>query len=151
MLKTHWSFVLTTTALGLLLAPPGRAQAPKPMRITAKSPDGKVVAVAEGNAVRFFNRQTSKLIRRLVDHKGRVTSIAFSPDGRYFASGGVDKAVQVYKAPTAELLWKRQVQAGVTSVVFEAGGKTIVIRTADQKKLTCDPATGKLISEANER
>jgi hypothetical protein len=50
------------------------------------SPDGKLVAVATSNGVRLFDAATGKFVRSLVEGTN-ATSAAFSPDGRYLATG----------------------------------------------------------------
>ena len=38
--------------------------------------------------VRLWNAHTGKLRRTLTGHKGRIESLAFSPDGKMLATGG---------------------------------------------------------------
>src|SRR5262249_50434956 len=42
--------------------------------------------------------------RILTAHTGRVTSLAFSPDGRQLVSGGIDRAIRVWDVATGENL-----------------------------------------------
>jgi len=54
----------------------------------AFSPDSLLIASAGADrAVRLWDVQTGKEIRRLEAHTGFVYTVAFSPDGRWIASG----------------------------------------------------------------
>ncbi len=71
---------------------------------TAFSPDGKVVAVVQtgyppetgGDAVQFFTTDTAKNIRTIQGHKGWISKLAFSSDGKRLATGGRDNTVLVW-------------------------------------------------------
>jgi WD40 repeat protein len=58
----------------------------------AVSPDGPLMAVADSkdNAIKIWNVRTGEEVRRLTGHTGAVTSVAFSPDGRWVLSGSHD-------------------------------------------------------------
>ena len=49
------------------------------------SPDGNVLAVANGEQVKLWNAHTGKELRKLKDLKGLAGALAFSPDGRTLA------------------------------------------------------------------
>jgi WD40 repeat protein len=49
------------------------------------SPDGNLLAVANGNEVKLWNSQSGKEVRKLRDLKGTVNAVAFSPDGQSLA------------------------------------------------------------------
>jgi WD40 repeat protein len=59
--------------------------------------DGRWVASAgEDSAVNVWDSHTGKLIRSFRGHKGLVTSVAFSGDGRRLISGSRDHTVKVW-------------------------------------------------------
>jgi WD40 repeat protein len=62
----------------------------------AFSPDGRVLAVALGRAVQLWDVTTAKRLALLEGHKGKVTSLAFSPGGTRLASGSYDRTVRLW-------------------------------------------------------
>ena len=87
----------------------GRAQGPecewmREQRIhgeaLAFSPDGGWVAVGTGRAITLWDVETSRPIRVLRGHEGRVTSVAFSGDGTRLASGSADGTVRLWDMAT---------------------------------------------------
>jgi len=53
------------------------------------SPDGLTVATAaQDNTVKLWRTSDGQMIRTLTSHNGHVDSVAFTPDGRFLASGG---------------------------------------------------------------
>jgi WD40 repeat protein len=104
------------------------------------SPDGTIVAVAEGNVIGLYDAATLTPIRDLRRHTGPVRSLRFSSDGRLLASGGDDGLAVVWdvasQAPIA-------VEAGGTKVVravtFAApDGRTLYTGGDDQQLLAWD-------------
>jgi WD40 repeat protein len=64
---------------------------------------------------------------------GGITSIGFSPDGRWLAAGNIDNAAQVWdlRDPAAEPILLRGHLAGVTAVAFARGGEALITASAD--------------------
>ncbi len=66
------------------------------------SPDGRLLASSKG----VWEVATGQELYPLSGHTGGISSIAFSPDGSYLATGGwEDKLVIIWDAHTGERLW----------------------------------------------
>jgi RNA polymerase sigma factor (sigma-70 family) len=68
---------------------------------TAFSPDGRTLAWAgpKDGIVRLTETATGKERRRLIGHRGRVNSLAFSGDGKVLVSGGDDTTCLIWEIP----------------------------------------------------
>jgi WD40 repeat protein len=87
-----------------LVAPPEKVT---PVRALAISPDKSAVVASRGNQIHVFDAGSGKHIRTLIDpnlttsdkkpvkaaHLTLVESLAFSPDGKYIASGAFQEVV----------------------------------------------------------
>jgi RNA polymerase sigma factor (sigma-70 family) len=72
------------------------------------SPDGKMLAAAFGDGIRFWDVVTGKLIRQLALRGGYAASLAFAPDGKTLAVTdgdlGLVDHLKPSKVPTVRLL-----------------------------------------------
>ena len=107
----------------------------------AFSPDGKYVVsggcdqqdlnytCTQGSA-RVWEAASGKEVARMT-HDGLVSSVAFSPDGKYVVSGGGTTA-SVWEANTGKEIARMIHNLGVDSVFFSFDGKIVVSGGCDQ-------------------
>ncbi len=77
------------------------------------SPDGKsIIGVSENNTFVQWNAESGEIMRTFSGHDGRVTSVKFSPDGRYIASSGTDQTIKVWTPDGQEMATFTGHQAG---------------------------------------
>lgn len=73
---------------------------------------------------------------------------AYSPDGKFLASGNWDKAVRLWQAATGKEFRQLQGHLGsVTSVAYSPDGKTLASASEDKTLRLWDPGTGKEIRQ----
>ena len=68
------------------------------------SPDGKMLAATADWKIAIFDIDRKQEFLTLVGHKGVVSTLVYSPDGRYLMSGGWDKLVKIWDAASGREL-----------------------------------------------
>jgi WD40 repeat protein len=109
------------------------------------------LVLARDNVLDILDIVSGKQIARCQGHKQAVTALAFSPDGKLFASGSRDKSVILWDTATLKQLRKFSLSAPVTGVHFSNDGRILDVRQSDKTECRLDLATGKKLREVNLR
>jgi len=121
----------------------------------AFSPDGRLIYSTSGgpdiwrdgkdSAVRVWDVETGREVRRLEGHKGRVLSVAVSPDGRQVLTGG-DTTVILWDARNGKVIRRFEGHTGLLArVSFLPDGQRFVSGSFDKTIRLWDLKTGKEI------
>lgn len=114
----------------------------------AFSPDGERLAAGSGNGdLRIFDARSGKELFKLNEHFNVVSSVAFSRDGRWLATGSYDKSVIIRNADGAMV--PKQRFSGhigpVVSLAYSPDGSMLATASVDLTVKLWNPATGALL------
>ena len=108
----------------------------------AFSPDGQALAACFGQEAALWDLGTGKELRRW-PVTGYPTSLAFAPDGKSLATGGLDCCIRLWDLATGtELRLLGRHRGSVFSLSFAAEGRAVLSSAADDTARLWDPATG---------
>ena len=112
------------------------------------SPDGKLLVVASGIGVWLYDVTTHREVALLNEHTSGVDFLAFSPDGRTFASGNADGTI-ILSGPIVQLDKSTGLQKTlvghthwISSLAFSPDGKTLASDSRDGTIRLWDVITG---------
>ena len=101
----------------------------------AFSPDGQILAMNEENNITFWHPDAGQRLYELSGHTERVTSLAFSPDGKILITGSYDRTIRLWNVRTRKQLGQplKGHDSAVYTVAFSRDGQYIASGSKDNK------------------
>jgi WD40 repeat protein len=110
------------------------------------SPDRKFLASVDGDSedktVHLCDTVTGKEIARLKDHQRPIVTVAFSPDGKYLASGNPFEPIDLWDLETLTVVRRFEHQQGGMQLRFSVDGRTLASGSMDGSVRLWDVETG---------
>ena len=95
---------------------------------------------SQDKTARVWEVASGKTLRTIKDHVDFVTAVAYSPDGKWLATGSGDRSVKLYNAADLTRAASLPHAEGINALAFSAKSDLIATEwTADEQ---CDSAAG---------
>jgi WD40 repeat protein len=112
---------------------------------------GQRVASGGGDGIRLWDPATGKLVRTL-PVKGGVSCLAFAPDGRTLAFGGLDRTVHVWDVETGLMVKEFKPHTNsVRGLAFSQDGKWLASGDAQATVRVWDVKSGQKVREIDNK
>jgi WD40 repeat protein len=110
-------------------------------------PDGKRLAVAGSEVVEVWNLETVRKLLDLKGHRKWVYCVAYSPDGKWLASGAWDGTVMLRDAATADMAQTIFAHAGeVLGLAFSPDSRNLVTAGEDRSTQLWEVPSGRRLA-----
>ena len=95
----------------------------------------------------YFHSRAQNDRATLTGHIGRVNAVAWSQDGRFLATGGLDKTVRTWEGATGKPLRTLYGHSDrITAVAWSANGQTLASGSVDTLTIVVKDAFGNAVS-----
>jgi WD40 repeat protein len=111
----------------------------------AFSPNGRFIAGSGDGTVFVCDSDTNEERLSFHGHSDKVTSVAFSHDGRLLASGSSDASIRIWCIETGAELLAIDTEIGVSSVAFSHDGSHLASNSDGELVALWDARTGERV------
>jgi WD40 repeat protein len=113
----------------------------------AYAPDGTTLAVGVSSVIHLLDASTLEDRRQLQGHVGQISSLAWSPDSKLLASGGIDETVVRLWDPTTGQLVRELTghTGGIRSLAWSPDGAQLASGSIDTTIRVWNVADGRLL------
>jgi len=115
----------------------------------ALSPDGSLLAVADGTDMALIGMADGQTRGRLRGHTGHIRDIRFSADGAVVVSGASDGTARMYQTASAALVSVMEHGRAIDYVRLGGDGKRLLTASNEGTLKIWDAATGRLTNTLN--
>jgi WD40 repeat protein/uncharacterized caspase-like protein len=123
---------LWETASGHLLHRNGDKSSLERVESSTFSPDGRLLASGEDSAIALYDAESGSKIRALDSRTSGFSSVGFSANNSWLATGGKDKAIRLWDISSGRQLAPLLGHAGyVTSIALSRNGKYVASASID--------------------
>jgi WD40 repeat protein len=116
---------------------------PQPKDVMVASPDASRFARSNNSTIQILG-QNKKTVVATFEAPGRVTALAFAPDGKVLFSTGADKNLTAWSASTGQQIFRVGLGDVPTKLAVSVDGKTVNC-TGATFFVEVDASSGKLI------
>jgi WD40 repeat protein/serine/threonine protein kinase len=150
-LKVHWEGEEHTSAPAIQTRPSNKSATSTEQPVEAKLPTKAYEPAASPSKPQPVTPTVSAVIPALLEktltgHQDWVQSVAFAPDGKWFASAGVDKTIKLWVTSTGSLLGSLRQSYAANAVAISATGTWLASAGDDGTVRLWEAGTGQLHS-----
>ncbi|EGD76204.1 hypothetical protein PTSG_00909 [Salpingoeca rosetta] len=91
-----------------------------------------IAAAGVDFGIRVFDVDAKRAVRGFGGHQGRITDMAWTPDGRWLISASMDLTVRVWDVPSGRMLSWFSTEKAVTSMTMSPNGDFLATTHIDQ-------------------
>lgn len=110
------------------------------------SPNGNLIATQNENYAQIWNATTGQPVTPPLEQEG-IHTITWSPDGRRFATAGVDGTARIWDAITGgSAIMSFTHHGGITAIAWSPDGRRVATASTDATAKVWDSQTGNLVA-----
>jgi|CXWL01.1.fsa_nt_gi WD40 repeat protein len=108
------------------------------------SPNGQYLLAILGYIAVVFDVNTGQSRYEAIQHKDRITSATFSPDGQYILTASLDRSARIWDTRTGQPKFGELIlhQDGIMSAIYSPNGERILTSSLDKTARVWDANTG---------
>lgn len=109
------------------------------LHVAPCSPDGRMLACDYGDAIRIWGTQQWVIQQTLTGHRGAVTDLSWSRDGRHLVSCADDLTARVWDSTNGQTVFSTRLSSRPYAAVCSPNGQSVAICTEDGRITLWDP------------